>query len=127
MADGLNTITRRCEISTSVPVLGFRPIRWPFLRTMNEPNDESFTVSPFSRQSVISFSSSSTKGDDSVRDSPTFWLTASHRSTRVTVFPVPVIALPPTLGEQYVSEIMSLIRDGQQRSSMQWHERRKQF
>jgi hypothetical protein len=48
----------------------------------------------------------------------------------VTVFPVPVIALAPTLGEQYVSEIMSLIGDGQQRSSMQWHEwheRRKQF
>src|SRR5208283_3844666 len=73
MADGLNTITRRGEIGTSVPVLGLRPIRWPFLRTMNEPNDDSFTVSPFSRQSVISFKTSSTKADDSVRDSPTFW------------------------------------------------------
>ena len=48
-------------------------MRWPFLRTMNEPNDDSFTVSPFSRQSVISFSTSSTKADNSVRDSPTFW------------------------------------------------------
>ena len=73
MADGLNTITRRGEIGTSVPVFGLRPIRWPFLRTMNEPNDDSFTVSPFSRQSVISFSTSSTKADDSVRDRPTFW------------------------------------------------------
>jgi hypothetical protein len=28
-----------------------RPMRWPFLRTTNEPNDDSFTVSPRSRQS----------------------------------------------------------------------------
>ena len=40
---------------------------------MKEPNEDSFTVSPFSRQSVISFSTSSTKADDSVRDRPTFW------------------------------------------------------
>ena len=73
IADGLNTITRRGEIGTSVPVFGLRPMRWPFLRTMKEPNDDSFTVSPFSRQSVISFSTSSTKADDSVRDRPTFW------------------------------------------------------
>ena len=73
MADGLNTITRRGEIGTSVPVFGLRPIRWPFLRTMNEPNDDSLTVSPFSRQSVISFRTSSTKADNSVRDKPTFW------------------------------------------------------
>ena len=73
IADGLNTITRRGEIGTSVPVFGLRPIRWPFLRTMNEPNDDSFTVSPFSRQSVISFSTSSTNADNSVRDRPTFW------------------------------------------------------
>src|SRR5258707_340363 len=31
IADGLNTITRRGEIGTSVPVLGLRPIRCPFL------------------------------------------------------------------------------------------------
>ena len=73
MADGLNTITRRGEIGTSVPVFGLRPIRWPFLRTMNEPNEDSFTVSPFSRQSVISFNTNSTNADYSVRDSPTFW------------------------------------------------------
>ena len=47
IADGLNTITRRGEIGTSVPVFGLRPMRWPFLRTMNEPNDDNFTVSPF--------------------------------------------------------------------------------
>ncbi len=73
IADGLNTITRRGEIGTSVPVFGLRPMRWPFLRTMKEPNEDSFTVSPFSRQSVISFSTNSTNADDSVRDSPTFW------------------------------------------------------
>src|SRR5262249_46045044 len=59
-ADGLKTIPRRGEIGTSVPVFGLRPMRCPFLRTMNEPNDDSFTVSPFSRQSVISFSTNST-------------------------------------------------------------------
>src|SRR5271163_3985159 len=72
MADGLNTMTRRGEIGTSLPVLGLRPMRWPFLRTTNEPNDDSFTVSPRSRQSVISLRTSSTKVADSVRDSPTF-------------------------------------------------------
>src|SRR6516164_10605531 len=71
MADGLNTMTRRGEIGTSLPVLGLRPIRWPFLRTTNEPNDDNFTVSPRSRQSVISLSTSSTSVADSVRDNPT--------------------------------------------------------
>ena len=33
-------------------------MRWPFLRTTNEPNEDSFTVSPRSRQSVISLSTS---------------------------------------------------------------------
>src|SRR5712691_1769488 len=79
IAEGLNTITRRGEIGTSLPVLGLRPILWPFLRTTNEPNDESFTVSPRSRQSVISFKTSSTSVADSMRDNPTFWYTASHK------------------------------------------------
>src|SRR4029077_13467760 len=73
IAEGLNPMTRRGEIGTSLPVLGLRPMRWPFLRTTNEPNDDSFTVSPRSRQSVISLSTSSTSVADSVRDSPTFW------------------------------------------------------
>src|SRR5258708_7981503 len=73
MADGLNTITRRGDIGTSVPVFGLRPIRWPFLRTMNDPHDDNFTVSPFSRQAVLSFNTSSTKAEASVRDKPTFW------------------------------------------------------
>src|SRR5215475_11041281 len=73
IADGLNTITRRGEIGTSVPVLGLRPTRWPFLRTMNEPNEDSFTVSPRSRQSEISFKTNSTNAEDSERDRPTFW------------------------------------------------------
>jgi hypothetical protein len=73
MADGLNTITRRGEMGTSLPVLGLRPIRWPFLRTTKEPKDESFTVSPRSKQSVISLRTNSTSVDDSVRDRPTFW------------------------------------------------------
>src|SRR5205814_10590743 len=73
VADRLNAIARRGDTGTSVPVFGLRPIRWPFLRTMNDPDDDNFTVSPFSRQSVISFNASSTKADDSVRDKPTFW------------------------------------------------------
>src|SRR5579864_9031356 len=68
IAEGLNTITRRGEIGTSLPVLGFRPTRCPFLRTTKEPNDDNFTVSPRSRQSVISLSTSSTRVADSVRD-----------------------------------------------------------
>src|SRR5262249_22141294 len=87
MADGLNTMTRRGEIGTSFPVFGLRPTRSPFLRTTNDPNEESFTVSPRSRHSVISFNTSSTSDADSVRDSPSFWYPASHRSPRVTVFP----------------------------------------
>src|SRR6516225_9974603 len=115
MADGLNTMTRRGEIGTSVPVFGLRPIRWPFFLTMKEPNEDNFTVSPFSRQSVISFKTSSTKADDSVRDSPTFWYTASHKSTRVTVFPVPLIALPQLTANNFCSEIMRLHGIGQLR------------
>src|SRR5579883_2556110 len=72
IADGLNTITRRGEIGTSLPVLGLRPTRCPFLRTTKEQNDESFTVSPRSRQSVISLSTNSTSAADSVRDRPIF-------------------------------------------------------
>src|SRR5262245_29802488 len=72
IADGLNTITRLGEIGTSFPVFGFRPMRWPFLRTTKEPNDDNFTVSPRSRQSVISLSTNSTKDADSVRERPTF-------------------------------------------------------
>src|SRR3954466_5643817 len=123
IADGLNTITRRGEIGTSVPVFGLRPTRWPFLRTTKEPKDDSFTVSPRSRQSVISLSTNSTNADDSVRDRPTFWYTASHKSARVTVFPV--IAQPQsrqssrlkindmcwiTLGQQGVRSLMGMRR-----------------
>src|ERR1700754_74479 len=73
IADGLNTITRRGEIGTSLPVFGLRPMRCPFLRTTNDPNEDSFTVSPRSRQSVISSNTISPRVADSVRDSPTFW------------------------------------------------------
>src|SRR5436190_8398973 len=72
MAEGLNTMTQRGEIGTSLPVFGLRPMRWPFLRTTNEPNNDSLTVSPRSRQSVISLSTISTSVADAVRDSPTF-------------------------------------------------------
>src|SRR5215472_17423579 len=113
IAEGLKTITRRGEIGTSVPVLGLRPMRCPFLRTTNEPNDESFTVSPRTRQSVISFSTSSTSAEDSVRDRPTFWYTASHKSARVTVFPV--IAQPQSRQRSFlIFNDMSLITLGQQ-------------
>src|SRR5215207_6124400 len=100
IADGLNTITLRGEIGTSFPVLGLRPIRCPFLRTTNEPKDDSFTVSPRSRQSVISFSTSSTSAADSVRDNPTRWYTASHKSARVTVF---AAIASPAFGDRYIS------------------------
>jgi hypothetical protein len=40
----------------SSPVVGLRPMRWPFLRTTKEPNDDSFSVAPRSRQSAISLS-----------------------------------------------------------------------
>jgi hypothetical protein len=72
IADGLNTIIRRGEIGTFVPVLGLRPIRCPFLRTTKVPSDESFTVSPRSRQSVISLRTVSTSDADSIRDRPFF-------------------------------------------------------
>src|SRR5665213_795909 len=72
IAEGLNTMTRRGEIGTSMPVFGLRPIRWPFLRTTKEPKDDSLTVSPRSRQSVISLSTNSTREADSVRERPTF-------------------------------------------------------
>src|SRR5258707_971600 len=71
IADGLNTTTLRGKI-TLVPVLGLRPTRWPFLRTTKEPNEESFTVAPCSRQSVTSLSTSSTSVADSFHDKPTF-------------------------------------------------------
>jgi bifunctional non-homologous end joining protein LigD len=58
--DALNTITLRGVIGTSTPVLGFRPGRGPLVRTMNDPNEDSFTFSPRSRQSVISFKTCST-------------------------------------------------------------------
>jgi hypothetical protein len=45
-ADGLNEITRRAEIGAGSPVLGLRPTRDPFCRTVNRPNPETFTTSP---------------------------------------------------------------------------------
>jgi hypothetical protein len=72
IGDALNTITRRGKIATSLPVFGLRPILWLLLRTTKEPKEDNFTVSPRSRQSVISFSTSSTNVVDSVRDNPTF-------------------------------------------------------
>src|SRR6266566_9152439 len=66
IAEGLKTITRREVMDTSLPVLGLRPILWPFLRTTKEPKEDSFTVSPRSRQSVISVSTNSTRVSDSV-------------------------------------------------------------
>src|SRR5579863_2001744 len=72
MAEALKTATRRGKIGTATPVLGFRPMRWPFLRTVNVPNDDNFTVSPCAMAPVISFKTRSTKAHDSFRVSPTF-------------------------------------------------------
>jgi hypothetical protein len=70
--DGLNNNTRRGEIGYRSPVRGLLPIRGPFWRTTKVPNEASFTVSPRSRESVISFSTCSTSHVDSARDNPTF-------------------------------------------------------
>jgi hypothetical protein len=43
IGDDLSTITRRGEMGTSVPVFGLRPTRCFFLRTRNDPKDESLT------------------------------------------------------------------------------------
>jgi hypothetical protein len=56
------------KIVASAPVFGFRPMRSLFLRMTKEPKDESLAVSPFSRESVISFKTSSTSANDSDRD-----------------------------------------------------------
>jgi hypothetical protein len=71
IAEALNTATRRGTIGTSTPVFGFRPIRWPFLRTVNVPNDDNFTVSPLAMVSVISLKTRSTSSADFVRVNPT--------------------------------------------------------
>jgi hypothetical protein len=70
--DGLNSNTRRGKKNFS-PVFGLRPIRGPFWRTTKVPNEASFTVSPRSRQSVISFSTCSTSHVDSARVKGTLW------------------------------------------------------
>jgi hypothetical protein len=70
--DGLNTMTRRGSIGTSTPVFGLRPMRWPLLRTRKEPNEDSFTTSPWASPMQISSSTLSTSAADSLRDSPSF-------------------------------------------------------
>jgi hypothetical protein len=72
IAEALKTTTRRGGIGASTPVFGFRPMRWPFSRTVKDPNDESFTVSHRATVSMISFNTRSTKADDSVRVNPIF-------------------------------------------------------
>ena len=84
---GLKTVTRRGGIGTSRPVFGLRPTRSPLSRIMKEPNDESFTVSPATIASEISFSTISTMAADSVRDRPSRRKTASAKSARVIVLP----------------------------------------
>src|SRR5258707_12405175 len=96
---------------------------------MKEPNDDNLTVSPFSRQSVISFKTSSTNADDSLSDSPTCRYTAPDRSTRVTVFRVPVIACPNSRRRKFVSEIKRLLTRGQWCSALHpgFHIIKRQF
>lgn len=71
--DGLKTTTRCGAINNPSPVFGFLPILEPLFRTTNEPNEDNFTVSPCSRQSVISSITSATNAADCARDKPTFW------------------------------------------------------
>src|SRR3546814_9763702 len=69
--DARNTRTRRGRIGTSSPVFGLRPMRSPFSRTEKLPNDDSFTISPRTRASEISFRTDSTSSADSLRERPT--------------------------------------------------------
>jgi hypothetical protein len=87
ISDGLNTSTQRLETTAGSPVLGLRAILCPFLRTKNDPKDDSFTVSPRSRQSLISLSTDSTSFIDSAWESIHLRYTALHKSARFTVFP----------------------------------------
>ena len=50
---GRKTKTRRGVIGTSSPVLGLRPMRSPFWRMPNEPNEDSFTESPRAKLAEI--------------------------------------------------------------------------
>ena len=59
--EGLNTMTRRGSIGTSIPVFGLRPMRCPLSRTTKDPNEDSLTVSPRARQSQISARTDSTR------------------------------------------------------------------
>jgi len=70
IGDGLNTITLRGGIEAASPVLGFLAIRGPFFLTKKEPNEESFTGSPCSRQLAIVSRTSPTNAADSDRDKP---------------------------------------------------------
>jgi hypothetical protein len=72
IAEALKTTARRGKIGASTPVFGFRPMRWPFSRTVNDPNDDNFTISHRAMVSTISFNTRSTKADDSVRVKPSF-------------------------------------------------------
>src|SRR5579863_2469197 len=67
------TKTRRGWIGTSVPVLGLRPTRLPFLRTVKLPNDEILTISLRASALAISFRTVSTSMADSLRERPTSW------------------------------------------------------
>jgi len=94
ISDGLNTSTRRAETTAFSPVFGLHPILCPLLRTTKEPKDESFTVSPRSRHSLISLNTDSTSLTDSARDSLLFWYTASYKLSRLTV----ALPNPPSQG-----------------------------
>jgi hypothetical protein len=72
IAEALKTTARCGKIGASTPVFGFRPMRWPFSRTVNDPNDDNFTISHRAMVSTISFKTRSTKADDSVRVKPSF-------------------------------------------------------
>src|SRR5262245_14788283 len=94
---GRNTKTLRGVIGTSCPVLGLRPIRWPFWRMPKEPKEDSFTALPAARLVEISCRIISTRSCDSLRGKPTFCTTASARSARVSVLPPMVFRPSPAL------------------------------
>src|ERR1700730_12892122 len=83
--DGLKTMTRRSVIGTSIPVLGFRPIRSDLERTKNRPNEDNLTDPPPINASESSSNTDCIRIPDSLRERPAQRYTASARSTRVTV------------------------------------------
>jgi hypothetical protein len=90
---GRNVSTRRGVIGTSIPVFGFRPTRSRLSRSTKVPKPEILTFSPLIRASDTCCRTCSTSTAESDLDRPTFRLSSSARSARVSV--ESAVILPP--------------------------------